>query len=285
MMDPERLDRVIRTALEEDLGDGDLTSRLTIGPRSDSEGIVLARQDGVMAGLPVVERVCLLVDPKIVVTPLVEEGSPFRSGEILAEVAGPTAGILAGERVALNLLQRLCGVAAQTARFVKAVDGTGATILDTRKTTPGLRELEKYAVRMGGGVNHRMGLYDGIMIKENHILAAGGITEAVGRVRRGLKDETSRYLLVVEVEDERQVREAVDAGADRLLLDNMDTERLRKTVGLVRDLAGERVQLEASGGINLDNVRAVAETGVDFISVGALTHSVRAVDISLLLRR
>ncbi len=278
------LDRVVKTALEEDLGSGDITSRLTLGPRGDSEGIILARQEGVMAGLPVVEHVFLLLDPKVVVTGMVAEGSAFRSGQIVAELAGPTAAILAGERVALNLLQRLCGVATLTARFVKAVADTGTTVLDTRKTTPGLRELEKYAVRMGGGVNHRMGLWDGILIKENHIHAAGGVTEAVARVRSGLRQDGSRYLIVVEAADEHQVREALDVGVDRILLDNMETERIRRMVELVRSRTGPPVQLEASGGINLKNVRAIAETGVDFVSIGALTHSVPAVDISLLLK-
>jgi nicotinate-nucleotide pyrophosphorylase (carboxylating) len=278
------LDRVVKTALEEDLGSGDITSRLTLGPRSDSEGIILARQDGVLAGLPVVERVFLHLDPKVVVTAMIAEGDEFRSGQIVAELAGPTAAILAGERVALNLLQRLCGVATLTARFVKAVAGTGATVLDTRKTTPGLRELEKYAVRMGGGINHRMGLWDGILIKENHIHAAGGLTEAVARVRSGLRQDGSRYLVVVEAADERQVREAIDAGVDRILLDNMETDRIRRMVELVRSRTDPPVQLEASGGINLKNVREIAETGVDFVSIGALTHSVPAVDISLLLK-
>ena len=277
----DAIDRVVKTALEEDLGPGDITSSLTIGPRSESEGIILAREPGVLAGIPVVRRVFMHVDPKIVITPMAEEGARFKSGEILAELAGPTKGILAGERVALNLLQRLCGIAAMTRRYVDEVEGTGVTLLDTRKTTPGLRVLEKYAVRMGGAVNHRMGLYDGILIKENHIHAAGGISEALDRVREGLTGE-ARFVVVVEAATPQQVREAVEAGADRVLLDNMDTETLTEVVETVRVGAGP--ELEASGGITLKNLREVAETGVDFISIGALTHSVRALDISLLLR-
>lgn len=280
----DALDRIVRLALEEDLGSGDLTSELTVGPNADGEGIILAREEGVLAGMPAVERVFLRVDPKVVVTPMVDEGATFRKGEILAEVAGPTKGILGGERLALNLLQHLCGVATATRRYVDAVAGTGATILDTRKTTPGLRELEKHAVRMGGGVNHRFGLFDGILIKENHIHAAGGISEALDRVRQGLDARDSRFVVVVEASTPLQVQEALEGGADRILLDNMSPEMIAEMVALVDASGREEVQIEASGGITLKNVRQVAEAGVDFISVGALTHSVKAVDISLLLR-
>lgn len=275
------VDRVVKVALAEDLGTGDITSSLVLGPQSESEGIILAREEGVLAGMQVVSRVFMHVDPKVVLTPMVEEGERFKSGEILAELAGPTAGILGGERVALNLLQRLCGIATKTRRFVDEVQETDATLLDTRKTTPGLRALEKYAVRTGGAVNHRMGLYDGVLIKENHIHAAGGITDAMERVRKGLTGG-SRFVVVVEAATPAQVREAMEAGADRILLDNMDTDTLEEVVEMVRSEGGP--ELEASGGITLQNLREVAETGVDFISIGALTHSVRALDISLLLR-
>ena len=283
-MREDHIDRLIRMALEEDVGSGDLTSRLTVGAGAFSEGIVLARQAGVLAGMSVVERVFLLTDPKVVVTPLEEEGVSFRKGAILAELAGPTKAILAGERVALNFLQHLCGIATLTNRFAREVAGTGATVLDTRKTTPGMREIEKYAVRMGGGKNHRFGLHDGILIKENHIHAAGGISEALERVQMGLEDDDSRFVVVVEAATADQVREAVDAGADRILLDNMSPALMSEMVGLVRRSGRQGVQLEASGGITLKNVREVAETGVDFISIGALTHSAGALDISLLLR-
>lgn len=284
MIDSEILDRIVRIALEEDLGSGDLTSELTLEPQSESEGIILARGGGVMAGMPAAEQVFLHVEPRVVLTPMVAEGESFRRGEVLAHIAGPTRGILAGERVSLNMLQRLSGIATQTRRYVEAVEGTGVTILDTRKTTPGLRELEKYAVRKGGGANHRMGLYDGILIKENHVHAAGGVAEALERIQKGLAGAGSRFLIVVEISTLEQAREGLAGGADRLLLDNMKPQEMAELVSMVRSSEREDVQLEASGSITLKNVREVAETGVDYISIGALTHSVKAVDISLLLR-
>ncbi len=284
MIDSEILDRIVRIALEEDLGSGDLTSELTLEPQSESEGIILARGGGVMAGMPAAEQVFLHVEPRVVLTPMVAEGESFRRGEVLAHIAGPTRGILAGERVSLNMLQRLSGIATQTRRYVEAVEGTGVTILDTRKTTPGLRELEKYAVRTGGGANHRMGLYDGILIKENHVHAAGGVAEALERIQKGLAGAGSRFLIVVEISTLEQAREGLAGGADRLLLDNMKPQEMAELVSMVRSSEREDVQLEASGSITLKNVREVAETGVDYISIGALTHSVKAVDISLLLR-
>ena len=284
MIDAVVLSRLIEIALEEDVGSGDVTSDLTLDPLSESEGIILAREAGIMAGMPAVDQVFFQVDPNVVVTPGVGEGEEFSAGGIVAEIAGPTRSILVGERLALNLLQRLCGVATETGRYVKMVAGTGVTILDTRKTTPGMRDLEKYAVRKGGGANHRMGLYDGILIKENHAQASGGIAEALDRVHRGLAETDSRYLIVAEVSDDAQAREAVAAGADRLLLDNMDPVAMARIVKWIRESDRPDVELEASGGMNLGNVRSVAETGVDFISVGALTHSVRSIDLSLLLR-
>jgi nicotinate-nucleotide pyrophosphorylase (carboxylating) len=228
-----------------------------------------------LAGIGVARRVFALLDAQVAFEGLIEDGQAVRRGEVLAWLKGDAASLLQGERVALNLLQRLSGVATLTARFVEAVEGTGATIVDTRKTTPGLRALEKYAVRVGGGGNHRMALYDGVLIKENHIVAAGGIAVAVSRARR-----YAPHTLKVEVEvrDLDEVTAALAAGADILLLDNMDLDQLRAAVELV---AGRAVT-EASGGVNLDSVRPIAETGVDLISVGALTHSYRAVDISML---
>jgi nicotinate-nucleotide pyrophosphorylase (carboxylating) len=228
-----------------------------------------------LAGIGVARRVFALLDAQVSFEGLIEDGQAVRRGEVLAWLKGDAASLLQGERVALNLLQRLSGVATLTARFVEAVEGTGATIVDTRKTTPGLRALEKYAVRVGGGGNHRMALYDGVLIKENHIVAAGGIAVAVSRARR-----YAPHTLKVEVEvrDLDEVTAALAAGADILLLDNMDLDQLRAAVELV---AGRAVT-EASGGVNLDSVRPIAETGVDLISVGALTHSYRAVDISML---
>jgi len=283
MIDAVTLGRIVQIALEEDVGSGDITSELTLDPRSESEGIILAREAGIMAGMPVVDQVFFQVDPNVTVEARMGEGEPFSEGGIVATVAGPTRSILVGERLALNFLQRLCGIATEAGRYVEAVADTGVAILDTRKTTPGLRELEKYAVRMGGGANHRMGLWDGILIKENHAQAAGGIAEALDRVHQGLAGKESRYLIVAEVGDEAQAREAVAAGADRLLLDNMDPASMAKVVKWVRGSDRPEVELEASGGMNLKNVRTVAKTSVDFISVGALTHSVRSIDLSLLL--
>jgi nicotinate-nucleotide pyrophosphorylase (carboxylating) len=268
---------IVDRALAEDVGQGDLTTLAVIPADATAAGRIVAREPGVVAGLPVV-AVFATVDPALVVTPLLGEGAPFVAGAALAEVRGPARGLLTGERLALNLLQRTCGVATLTARYVQAIAGTRARILDTRKTTPGLRALEKYAVRAGGGTNHRFALFDGVMLKDNHleILAARGVglAEAVRRARVAVGP-----MVRVEVEVER-VADAVaaaEAGADMILLDNMPPEELRRAVEAVRG----RALLEASGGITLETVCAVAETGVDYISVGALTHSARALDLGL----
>jgi len=230
----------------------------------------------VLAGLFVAERVFHRLNPGIVFKSSHAEGDLMLKGALLATLAGNAADLLMGERVALNLLQRLSGIATLTSRYVEAVKGTKARIVDTRKTTPGLRELEKYAVRVGGGINHRTGLYDGILIKENHIAAAGGIAVAVSRARAYIP-----HTLKIEIETEtlEQVQEALAAGADIIMLDNMNLADIRAAVETIAD----RALVEASGGVSLDTVRAIAETGVDIISVGALTHSVRAMDISMLL--
>ncbi len=265
---------LIRTALAEDVGRGDITTRLTVPATARARGTLLAKQDGVLAGLPLVERVFDAVGVGVVVTTSAADGDAFDNGARLATVEGPAANVLVGERLALNLVQRLSGVATLTRRYVVAVRGTTARIIDTRKTTPGLRVLEKYAVRMGGGVNHRAGLDDGILIKDNHLVAAGGVTAAISAARRG-----APHGLKVQVECATldQVDEALAAGAGALLLDNMSTDAMADAV---RRVAG-RIPVEASGGVNLSTVRAIAETGVDLISVGALTHSAPAVDISL----
>lgn len=270
------LDDLIRHALKEDIHTGDLTTRACLtGPRPAKARFV-AKEPFVLAGIQVAARVFTLLEPAIVFDAQIKDGARVASGDLLACVSGDASSLLQGERVALNLLQRMCGVATLTSRYVEAVAGTQARIVDTRKTTPGLRMLEKYAVRVGGGVNHRTGLYDGILIKENHIAAAGGITAAVNRTRDYIP-----HTLKIEVETEtvEQVEEALAAGADIIMLDNMDCATMRQCVGLI----GGRALVEASGGVNLDTVRAIAETGVDIISVGALTHSSRAVDISMLL--
>ncbi len=271
------LDRFIDAALAEDIHTGDITTRALLPEKRPARARLLAKEDFVLAGISVAGRVFdrLGGDP-VTFSALAEDGASVASGSVFATLEGDAADLLMGERVALNLLQRLCGVATVTSRFVRAVSGTGARIVDTRKTTPGLRELEKYAVRVGGGFNHRTGLYDGVLIKENHIAAAGGIAEAVGRARA-----TIPHTLKIEIETETlaQVEEALAAGADVIMLDNMNLDDMCTAVALV---AG-RVPLEASGGVSLETVRAIAETGVDIISVGALTHSARAMDISMLL--
>jgi nicotinate-nucleotide pyrophosphorylase (carboxylating) len=267
-------DAIIRLALAEDIGPGDVTTLATVPAEAVGRAVFLAKAPGVVAGLPVAEAVFREVDPGARFTPLIEEGEYVLPGARLAVVEGPARALLTGERVALNFLQHLSGIATRTRRFVGLVAGTGARIVDTRKTVPGLRALAKYAVRVGGGANHRFALYDGVLIKDNHILAAGGIGAAVARAR-----EAAPHLLRIEVEAEGldQVREALEAGADLVLLDNMDLPTLREAVALCRG----RARTEASGGVNEETARAIAETGVDLISIGALTHSVTALDISL----
>jgi nicotinate-nucleotide pyrophosphorylase (carboxylating) len=271
------LERVVRDALAEDLGRGDLTSEALLEPETRCRAEILIKERGVVCGLAAAEAVFRALDPDLRFQALVEDGEEVHEPPaVVARVEGAARAVLGGERTALNLLGRLSGIATLTRRFVEAVAGTGAVILDTRKTTPGLRALEKYAVLCGGGRNHRFGLDDGILVKDNHIRLAGGIRAAVERLRRAGTD------LPIEVEAEtlEDVREALQAGADAILLDNMSPEELRQAVALV---AG-RAKLEASGGVSLDTVRTIAEAGVDFISVGALTHAARSLDVSLEVR-
>lgn len=269
----EDVRRIIQYALSEDLGSGDATSTAIIPPSTHLKGKFLVKAPGVVAGLEVVGEVFSQIDAAIVYTPLVPDGSRVSIGDVVARVEGDGPSILSAERVALNFLQRMSGIATTTRRYVEAVTGTEAKILDTRKTVPGLRPLDKWAVRLGGGTNHRSGLYDMVLIKDNHIEAAGGIGEAVCRVRLGGSD----LAIEVEVESLNQLNEVLDLGVDRIMLDNMSPALMREAV--LR--AAGRVALEASGGITLDTVAEVAATGVDYISVGALTHSVQALDISL----
>ena len=265
---------LIDLALAEDLGKGDLTTRLVVPEGASGKARIEQKAAGVPAGLEVAAKVFERVDRGLRWRAHAPEGR-WREGGLLAEVQGNAGSILGGERVALNFLGRLSGIATLTARYVSAVEGTGARILDTRKTTPGLRDLEKAAVRAGGGVSNRSGLYDAILIKENHAALAGGVAQAA---RRALERERGATI-EVECATLEEVEGALSVGVPRLLLDNMSLDELRSAV----ELAGGRARLEASGGITLDNVRAVAETGVDFISVGALTHSAPALDFSLLL--
>lgn len=267
-------DGVIDAALREDVPEGDVTSESVIPSGAVSEAVFLAKEDGVLAGLPVARLVFEKIDVSVEFTAKLEDGAAFKRSDILAHLKGPTIALLKGERTALNFLQRLSGIATATRRFVDAVQGMGTRILDTRKTTPGLRFLEKYAVKTGGGTNHRLSLSDMVLIKDNHLRHVGSIAEAVRRARAAVRPGIR---VEVEVNDIGQVSEALAAGPDMIMLDNMPLETMREAVTLV---AG-RVPLEASGNMSLERVRAVAETGVDYISVGALTHSVRAVDISL----
>jgi nicotinate-nucleotide pyrophosphorylase (carboxylating) len=269
---------VVTRALEEDLDGGvDVTSVATVPFDQESTADLVARADGVVAGLPVAAAVFeVATDDAVEITWLAEDGAPVRKGDVLMSLTAATRGLLTGERTALNLLCRMSGIATLTRAWTAAVEGTGAAVRDTRKTTPGLRALEKYAVRCGGGVNHRMSLSDAAMVKDNHVVAAGGVAEAFRAVRAAFPE------VPVEVEGDSvdDVVEAVEAGADLVLLDNMPVDEMRQAVELV---AG-RARLEASGGLRLDTARAVAETGVDYLAVGALTHSAPILDIACDLR-
>jgi nicotinate-nucleotide pyrophosphorylase (carboxylating) len=267
---------IIQRALEEDIGDGDVTTICTVPDEAVLDGHFIAKQPGVIAGLDVVRLTFSLVDQRVHLRPQVDDGDCVEKGDVIAVVSGPGRALLSGERVALNFLQRMSGIATLTRRFVEAVKDTSAIVLDTRKTVPGLRPLDKWAVRTGGGQNHRIGLYDMVLIKDNHIAAVGGIPEAVARVRE--RDQRKRPI-EVEVKTLDELREALELNLDRIMLDNMSLEEMREAVRLTRG----RVPLEASGNVNLDNVSTVAATGVNYISIGMLTHSVQALDISLLL--
>lgn len=273
-LNPLLVQRIVRAALEEDIGPGDITTEAVVPAGARAEAVILAKEEGVIAGLPVAEAAFRELDPNMHFTALCRDGDRVSRGQAVARVEGSARAILTAERVALNLLQRLSGVATITARLCEKVRGTKARLVDTRKTTPGLRALEKYAVRAGGGSNHRLGLYDAILIKDNHIAAAGGVGEAVRRAR-----ERGGHMVVIEVETQsrQQVEEALAAHAGIIMLDNMTAEQMRECVQLI----GGRALTEASGGIKEETVRAIAEAGVDLISIGALTHSVAALDISL----
>lgn len=276
MLNLPSVDKLIDLAFSEDIGIGDITTESTIPSTQKGVGMLLAKSDGIIAGLPIVEQTFQRLDSGLEFRSFVDDGDAIDAGANIAEVTGTAKSILIAERTALNFLQRLSGVATLTAQFVAAVADYDSKIVDTRKTTPGWRAIEKYAVSVGGGHNHRFGLYDGVLIKDNHIVGAGGITAAVQRARDAAPHTAK---IEVEVETFEQVSEALDAKADILLLDNMSIEMMQQVVQMVGDLA----VTEASGGITLDRVRAVASTGVDYISVGALTHSAMPMDISLTL--
>lgn len=277
-LDPAIVKDAVARALEEDIGEGDVTTLALVPAAEEAEAELVAKEDCVAAGLPVAEAVFAHLDARVKFDARVEDGEEVRAGGLLAVVSGPAAPILMGERTALNFLQRLSGIATLTKRFVDAVKDTGATILDTRKTTPGLRHLEKYAVAAGGGVNHRMGLFDRILIKDNHLRIQERFSaDAIARSVALAREKHPGVPVEVEAENLDAVGAAVNAGADCILIDNMTPGELREAVELI---AG-RAASEASGGITLDNVREVALTGVQFISIGALTHSAGAVDVSL----
>ncbi len=270
----QALDKIILNALEEDVGTGDITTLSTIPENRIAHGLYKAKECGVLCGIDVAKRVFELIDPTIEFTAIKKDGDLVNINDIVAEVKGKAANVLTGERVGLNLMQRMSGIATRTAEAVKQVEGTQAKICDTRKTTPGLRILEKYAVRVGGGTNHRFNLADGVLIKDNHIVAAGSITEAVKSARQNIPHTLK---IEVEVETFAGLEEALNAGADIIMLDNMSCAAMKQAVKMV----GGRALTEASGNMGDRDLREVAECGVDLISIGALTHSVRALDISL----
>lgn len=266
--------RIIQSAVVEDLGFGDLTTDAIVSPETCGKATLVAREELLLSGLPVFKMVFLSMSPDIVFEEAYRDGDLVAAGENVCVLEGPLSCILKGERTALNFLQRMSGIATLTRKYVERAGSSKVRILDTRKTVPGLRVLDKYAVRIGGGFNHRFGLFDGILIKDNHIAAAGSIKKAVGLAR---KNSPHTLKIEIEVEDLAGVKEALETGVDTILLDNMAPEDVRKAVEIVKG----RVALEASGGINLDTIEETAQTGVDFVSVGALTHSPRAADFSL----
>lgn len=273
-LDKKELDRIIVEALREDIGSGDLTTNAIVPRTTVSRAFMIAKADGIVAGLPVAEAVFKKLDKKIIWKNLIKEGARVTAGTEIVRLKGSYHALLTGERTALNFLQRISGIATSVSKYVERLEGLNTVILDTRKTVPGLRMLDKYGVKVGGGTNHRIGLYDMALIKDNHIKAAGGIIEAVMQIKNNLK---RKIKIEVEATNLDEVKLALNAGVDIIMLDNMSLKQMKKAVNLI----GGKVKVEASGGVNLNSVRAIAETGVDFISVGELTHSVKALDISM----
>ncbi|RKN65768.1 carboxylating nicotinate-nucleotide diphosphorylase [Paenibacillus ginsengarvi] len=273
----EQWKRQIQLWLEEDIGTGDVTTMTTIPLDGQSKGIIHVKDTGIAAGIPIAELVFRVVDPSLVFTAKQQDGSAVDYGAVLAEVHGSTRSILLGERLALNLLQRLSGIATRTRQYVEALEGLPVRLVDTRKTTPGHRSMEKYAVRVGGGHNHRFGLYDAVMIKDNHIKGAGGIRAAI----QGAREQIPHTMKIeVEVESFEQLNEALDAGADIIMLDNMKPDVMKQAVAQIR-ARSPHIVIEASGSVTLQTIKDIAMSGVDVISVGRLTYSVSALDISL----
>jgi nicotinate-nucleotide pyrophosphorylase (carboxylating) len=269
----QNLDPIIAAGLEEDVKDGDITTNLLIPAKSRKKAVLIAKAQGIIAGLPVVEAVFKKLDPMIEFQTNINDGEKVTPGQQICCITGSFRALLTGERLALNFLQRMSGIATETAQYVEAVKAFGTKILDTRKTVPGLRLLDKYAVEAGGGTNHRIGLYDMVMIKDNHISVAGSISKAVEAIKPNIPPGMK---IEVETTNIDEVSQAIHAGADIIMLDNMDNETMKKAVAMI----GGRAKVEASGNMTLERVREVAATGVDYISIGALTHSVKALDIS-----
>jgi len=278
-LDLSQVEPLIRFAIREDIGKGDLTSSSVLPRGAKARGTFVVKEGGIIAGLAVIPLIFRIINEKVKFIPLTHDGETVASGMPVAQITGPAISILSGERVALNFLQRLSGIATLAARFVEEVRGTKAKILDTRKTTPGWRYLEKYAVRMGGALNHRMGLYDRVLIKDNHLRLSANqpVSEAVSRARKRCPAGT---LIEVEAENLAQVEEALSASADIIMLDNMSVKLINQAIHMIRNATGTPL-IEASGGITLRNARSIAQTGVDWISVGELTHSAKALDIAL----
>ena len=273
-LDKKEIDKIISCALTEDVGSGDVTTNLIVPKNEKSRASFYAKENGVIAGLTVAKSVFTKLDKKSVWKSFVKEGDRVNAGARIAEVTGYYRALLTGERTALNILQRISGIATQTSEFVKLAEGTKVRVLDTRKTVPGLRTLDKYAVKIGGGGNHRFGLYDMVLIKDNHIKAAGGITSAVERIRKNLK---AKIKIEVETSNLDEVCEAVNCNVDIIMLDNMTNDTMKEAVRIING----KIKVEASGNVTVNNFRQIAETGVDYISIGALTHSVKALDINM----
>ena len=278
MKNIDNLDQLIKMALAEDIGDGDHSSLACIPPDATNAAKMVAKADGIICGTEVGKRVFELVDNSLIVNIFIADGNPVRKGDIIMTVEGHAGSILTAERTALNFMQRLSGIATETNRMVKMLEGLDTKLLDTRKTTPNMRLLEKYAVACGGGMNHRIGLYDMVMLKDNHIDFAGGIVEAIDRTRQYLKAKGKDLRIEIEVRNLDELQQVLDhGGVDRIMLDNFDTDTLREAVRRI----DHRYETEASGGITDATLRSYAATGVDFISVGALTHHIKSLDISL----
>ncbi len=278
MIDKRILSRIVKAALKEDIGEGDITTKFTVSPDISALAVIVAKENGVLAGREVTQKVFKVVDKSTKITFHKKDGEKFVSGNAIADIQGKAYSLLSAERVALNFLQRMSGIATFTASYVERIKGTRAKILDTRKTTPNLRILEKYAVTAGGGYNHRMGLYDQILIKDNHINLGGGIKNMLNKI----KDMNSGKILVeIEVKNFKQLKQVLQFNIDRIMLDNMSVDEIEKAVGIVKG----KCELEVSGNVGLGNVRDIAETGVDYISVGSLTHSYDSIDLSMSIRR